>query len=137
MKEAALKDKPERRAWEEAAPFFKWTCGDYEAVHAARARNDAADRLEAAVQFRHAGNEKFAQEEFDDALMQCASCMLAIGLAPLTCSEVPAIADVIVIIWHSRSARFAPQIALQFAGTPTPSPCSSIFSAQQTAASTL
>lgn len=72
MKEAALKAKPERRAWEEAAPFFKWTCGDYAPVQAARAHLDAAARLEAAVQFRHAGNEKFAQEEYDDALMQCA-----------------------------------------------------------------
>jgi hypothetical protein len=82
MKEAALKDKPERRSWEEAASFFKWTCGNY--AHVERARQLAAfeDKLEAAEAFRQQGNSDFVEHKLDEALLklvshfQCNDCLL-------------------------------------------------------------
>lgn len=72
MKEAQLKDKPERREWEAAPSFFKWTCGDYEPVIAARECDNFSDKLTAAKNFRQAGNDLFLDEQFDDALMKYA-----------------------------------------------------------------
>jgi hypothetical protein len=72
MKENHLKNKPERRAWNEAAPFFKWTCGDYPEVHAARGKPSFDDQLKAAEKFRQEGNELYSKADWDSALMKCA-----------------------------------------------------------------
>ena len=72
MKEAALKEKPERRQWEEAASFFKWTCGNYDHVHHAR-KLPFQQRLAAGEAFRAEGNSAYVEERYPDALMQCGS----------------------------------------------------------------
>jgi hypothetical protein len=77
MKEAQLKEKPERREWEAAPSFFKWTCGNYDHVLAARLCEDFEEKLATAQSFRQAGNELFLEEKFDDALMKCAHVKLA------------------------------------------------------------
>jgi hypothetical protein len=74
MKENHLKNKPERRTWVEAAPFFKWTCGNYPEVHAARTHTSFKTQLDTAMNFRQEGNELYSKGEWDDALMKCA-CM--------------------------------------------------------------
>jgi hypothetical protein len=72
MKEAQLKEKPERREWEASPAFFKWTCGNYDHVVAARECEDFSEKLASARSFRQAGNELFMEEKFDDALMKYA-----------------------------------------------------------------
>jgi hypothetical protein len=72
MKAASLKVKPERREWEEAAHFFKWTCGEYEHVQQARQHAAFKERLASAQALRFAGNEKLARMDLDGALMKCA-----------------------------------------------------------------
>lgn len=73
MKEASLKNKPERRAWEEAASFFKWTCGNYAHVESARQLAAFQDKLEAAEAFRQQGNSDFVEHKLDEALMKFVS----------------------------------------------------------------
>lgn len=70
MKEAQLKEKPERREWEAAPSFFKWTCGNYEHVLAVRDSADFATKLEGAQSYRQAGNDLFMEEQYEDALMK-------------------------------------------------------------------
>ena len=70
MKAASLKDKPERREWEEAADFFKWTCGEYNHVQRARSLENFHDRLAAAQAMRHDGNQSTKCEELDEALLK-------------------------------------------------------------------
>jgi hypothetical protein len=77
MKENHLKNKPERRAWNEAAPFFKWTCGDYPEVHAARGKSSFDDQLKAAESFRQEGNELYSKADWDSALVKYA-CLVPI-----------------------------------------------------------
>lgn len=86
MKEAQLKDKPERREWEAAPSFFKWTCGNYDQVQAARDCEDYSAKLATAQSFRQAGNELFVEEKFEDALMKyaCTPTELACGFGWLT-----------------------------------------------------
>ena len=70
MKEAQLKEKPERREWEAAPAFFKWTCGNYQQVLTARECEDFSEKLATAQSFRKAGNDLFVEEQYDDALMK-------------------------------------------------------------------
>lgn len=70
IKEAQLRDKPERRTWEAAPPFFKWTCGNYIPVREARSLENFQEQLNRAKSFRHHGNDLLAQSKLDDALMQ-------------------------------------------------------------------
>lgn len=70
IKEAQLREKPERRAWEAAPSFFKWTCGNYIPVKEARALADFEEKLTRANAFRHRGNDLAAKSELEDALMQ-------------------------------------------------------------------
>lgn len=72
MKEAQLREKPERREWEAAPSFFKWTCGNYDHVLAARECEDFSEKLATAQSFRQAGNELYVEEKFEDALMKYA-----------------------------------------------------------------
>ena len=72
MKAASLKCKPERREWEQAPDFFKWTCGEYEHVVQARQLPRVEDRLSQAADFRQTGNMLFASDDLDAALLQCA-----------------------------------------------------------------
>jgi hypothetical protein len=70
MKEAQLKEKPERREWEAAPAFFKWTCGDYPHVLSARNNADFAEKLSIAESFKQEGNKLVEGGEYDDALMK-------------------------------------------------------------------
>jgi len=70
IKEAQLREKPERRAWEVAPSFFKWTCGNYIPVREARALDDFEEKLRRANAFRHHGNDLAAKSQLEDALMQ-------------------------------------------------------------------
>ena len=79
MKEAQLKEKPERREWEAAPSFFKWTCGNYDHVLAARHNEDFSEKLATAQSFRQAGNELFVEEKFEDALMKYAGTPAQLG----------------------------------------------------------
>jgi hypothetical protein len=69
LKAAYLKNKPERRHWEEAATFFKWTCGDYPEVQQAR-ELPTLSRLKAAEKMRKAGNTAYAADALDEALLR-------------------------------------------------------------------
>eukprot|EP00892_Ulva_mutabilis_P012913 jgi/Ulvmu1/9995/UM059_0044.1 len=70
IKEAQLRAKPERREWEAAPSFFKWTCGNYPPVREARALDDFNQKLSTAQSFRQAGNALLAESKLEDALMQ-------------------------------------------------------------------
>lgn len=76
IKEAQLKEKPERREWEAAPSFFKWTCGNYPPVREARALEDFNEKLTKAQAFRQAGNALLAEAKLEDALMQYSSRVL-------------------------------------------------------------
>lgn len=75
VKAAYLKDRPERREWEDAPPFFKWTCGDYPDVQVARTLA-CQPRLAAAESMRQAGNAAFSDGRLDDALLKCAAAAM-------------------------------------------------------------
>jgi tetratricopeptide (TPR) repeat protein len=103
IKEAQLKEKPERRQWEEAPSFFKWTCGTYDHVKRARDQPDFSQRLEAAQAFRLAGNECFVEEKYDDALLKY---VVSQRLRFHTVSFVP------VLIFFAHSHRYSNAIAV-------------------------
>jgi hypothetical protein len=71
MKDAVLKSKPERRAWEEAPSFFKWTCGNYPAVLRARSLDSFADKLAAAKDLRLEGNNAYLDNMLEEAMLKC------------------------------------------------------------------
>lgn len=70
LKEATLKDRPSRQAWERAPAFFKWTCGNYPHVLEARALPGFEERLSRAEAFKEAGNQLFVEDKLDDALIK-------------------------------------------------------------------